>query len=247
MSSKVTIIIQVLLGLIQIGNYMTNIVSDKWKPVVMGVVALCQIVQARLAHSYNPDGTPASVSYVKPAAMLLMVLLIPGMLFAQTNAVPVQHFSLSGSVIGYFGPGGSTPSSIADGYFNLTQRVALGYQQITIPTIATVKLGCATYSLPLNSLAGKKLSTKFVFDSSKIGVTFLAGVGKLNQDTLNVDRIAETAGVYISYPLGSNVDLKLIGAQWLHGGIVNGVLATGLPSSPNSSSAAISAGIRVHF
>lgn len=244
MSSKVTIIIQILLALVQIGNYLTNVVSDKWKPVVMGVIALCQILQARLAHGYNPDGTPASVAYVKPAAVLLMMLLIPGMLFAQA---PVQHFSLSGSVIGYLGPGGSTPSSIADGYFNLTQRVAIGYQQITIPTVATVKLGCATYSLPLNVLAGKKLSAKFVFDASKIGVTFIAGAGKLNQSVLNVDRVAETGGIYISYPLGSNVSLKLIGAQWLHGGIVNGVLATGLPSSPNSSSAAISTGISVHF
>lgn len=201
------------------------------------VVAFLGALPGILAH----DGFAPKVGSV---ILLCLVLCSSG--FAQ-SADPVQHFSLSGSVIGYFGPGGSAPASIADGYFNLTQRVALGYQQITIPGVATIKLGAATYSLPLNALAGKTLSKKFVFDSSKINVTFLAGAGKLNQDVLNVDRVAETGGVYVSYPLGANVSLKLIGAQWIHGGIVNGFLATGLPSAPNSSSAAISTGISVHF
>lgn len=178
---------------------------------------------------------------------LALLCLAPVILSAQTNAVPpVQHFSLSGSVISYLGPGGSAPATIADGSFNVTARVAFGYQTIIVPTVATMKFGTASYSLPLNSLVGKKLSGKFVFDSSKIGVTFIGGAGKINQSALNVDRIGETAGIYISYPLGSNVSLRLVGAQWVHGGI-NGFLATGLPSSSGSSSAAISTGIAVHF
>src|SRR5690348_3548147 len=121
---------------------------------------------------------------------LLALLLFATPLFAQNAVPPTTHFSLSGQVISYMGAGGSTPATIVDGYFNVTQRVALGYQQIIIPTLATAKLGMVTYSLPLNSLVGKKLSAKFVFDSSKIGVTFLAGAGKLNQTTLGVDRTA---------------------------------------------------------
>lgn len=68
MTTTHTIIIQVLLGLVQMGNLATDIVPDKWKPVVLGVVALAQILQAKLAHKFNPDGTPASVSYIKPGS-----------------------------------------------------------------------------------------------------------------------------------------------------------------------------------
>ena len=179
---------------------------------------------------------------------LIALLLFAVPLFAQTNAVPPpQHFSLSGSVISYMGAGGSTPATIVDGYFNVTQRVALGYQQIVIPTLATAKLGMVTYSLPLNSLVGKKLAAKFVFDSSKIGVTFLGGAGKLNQSTLNVNRTAETAGACVSYPIGANVSIRLVCGQWIHGGIVNGLLSTGLPAAPNSSTSAVSSGLQVHF
>lgn len=235
MTSKMHWVYQILATLLQGINFFGGVVPAKYQPFVAFALILVQGGLGLYNHYYTPAG-----ARIAATILLLLILCSPG--FAQT-----QHFSLSGSVIGYLGPGGSTPSSIADGYFNLTQRVAIGYQQITIPTIATIKLGCVTYSLPLNTLAGKKLSSKFVFDASKIGVTFIAGAGKLNQDVLNVNRVAETGGVYISYPLGSNVSLKLVGAQWIHGGIVNGILATGLPSSPNSSSAAISTGISVHF
>lgn len=67
MTAKQTIIIQVLLGLVQLGNVLTNVVPDKWKPVVLGIVALAQIVQAKIAHNFNPDGTPAKVAYAPKA------------------------------------------------------------------------------------------------------------------------------------------------------------------------------------
>jgi len=146
------------------------------------------------------------------------------------------------------GPGGSSPASIADGYFNITNRLSVGYQQITIPSLATARLGIVAYSTPLSSLAGKKLTAKFVFDASKITLTFLGGVGKLNQDNLSVSHIAETAGVCVNYPVGANVSIKLVCGQWLHGGIVNGLISnTSIPGVTSPSNTVVSSGVAVHF
>lgn len=186
------------------------------------------------------------VPKVGPAVLLALILCSPGS--AQTNAVPPPtHFSLSGSIVSYMGPGGAAPASIADGYFNLTQRLSLGYMQLTIPTVATAKFGMIKYDCPLSACLGKKLTAKFVFDTSKITLSFLGGAGKLNQSALNVDRVAETAGACISYPVGGGVSLQLACGLWVHGGIVNGLLSTGVPGQPNSSTAAVASGVKVSF
>jgi hypothetical protein len=160
-----------------------------------------------------------------------------------------QHFSLSGSAVSFMGPSGSTPASIADGYFNLTKSLSLGYQQITIPDLATARLGLVNYAKPLSSWLGKSISSKLVFDASKITVSVYGGAGKLTQNTLSVNRIAETAGACVSYPISANVSAKIVCAQWLHGGIVNGVLTSQpLPgTTANASNAVVSSGITVHF
>lgn len=164
---------------------------------------------------------------------------------------PTQHFELSGSVVSYMGPGGSVPASIATGYFNVTKTFKVGYQQITIPSIASARLGVGDFGKPLCSWLGKTLSAKLVFDCSKASVDVFAGAGKLNESALNVNRVAETAGLCVSYSLGNNVSANLACGQWLHGGIVNGFITNGslpaAPQSPNSSSAAVSTGIKVHF
>lgn len=179
---------------------------------------------------------------------LIALLLFAVPLFAQTNAAPpVQHFTLSGSIVSYMGPAGATPASIADGYFRLTNRLSAGYMQLTIPTIATGKFGMLKYDCPLAACLGKKLNAKLVFDTSKITLSFLGGAGKINQSSLGVDRIGETAGLCVSYSLGANVSARLACGIWVHGGIVNGLLSTGLPGSPSSSTAAVSSGLQVNF
>lgn len=65
MTTTHTIIIQALLGVVQIANLATSVVPDKWKPVVAGLAAAASIFEAKLAHSWNPDGTPATTGYVK--------------------------------------------------------------------------------------------------------------------------------------------------------------------------------------
>lgn len=175
---------------------------------------------------------------------LLALLLFAFPLFAQT---PQQHFSLSGSAVSFMGPNGSAPASIADGYVNITKSWSAGYQQITIPQLATFKFGMVDLTKPLPSLLGKKLTAKLQFDATQWTVDFYGGAGKVNQGTLGVDRIAETAGVCATRKLTANVSAKLVCGAWLHGGTVSGLLASGIPTGAASSTASVSSGIQVHF
>ena len=181
----------------------------------------------------------------------ILAILIVLLGFTFSASAQTQHFSLSGSAVSFMGPGGTAPASIADGYFAMTTNWSVGFQQITIPTLATVKLGLIDYGKPLPEWLGKNLTSKFVFDASKIYLDVFGGAGKLNENTLNVNRVAEAVGVCVSYQLGANVSAKLVCGEYLHGGIVNGFLTNaaipGTAQAPNNSSAAISTGIKIHF
>ncbi len=250
MTLKLHTAAQIIATILQILNVVSGVVPLKYQPYVMCAITILQAVMALVNHSYNPDGTPATVAYV--AKLLLLMLLFSGVAQAQTPASSTQHFSLSGSAVSFMGPGGTAPASIADGYFNATKNFSIGYQQITIPQLATVKLGVVDYGKPACSWLGAKLSAKLVFDCSKVQIDVFGGAGKLNESTLNVNRVAETLGACISYTLGANVSAKLVCGQWLHGGIVNGFITNGslpgtAPAAPNNSSAAVSSGLKVHF
>ncbi len=55
-----------LLGIVgSSATVFTNLVPDKYKPLVVLVLTLAQAAAAFIAHQYNPDGTKAIVSYVK--------------------------------------------------------------------------------------------------------------------------------------------------------------------------------------
>lgn len=128
MTATHTIIIQVLLGLLQLGNAMSTVVPDKWKPVVLGVVALAQILQAKLAHKYNPDGTPASVAYV--AKLLILFLLLSGTTMAQT---PAPLFSVSTQAVALRIGGQTVAGTDAIGSFNLTPNLQLQSDNVLAP------------------------------------------------------------------------------------------------------------------
>ena len=66
MNRTFTIIFQVVAGVIQFGNYAMDVVPAKYKWIVALVVGIAQAFQAQQAHFSNPDGTPATVPYVKP-------------------------------------------------------------------------------------------------------------------------------------------------------------------------------------
>lgn len=180
-------------------------------------------------------------------AILLLVLLICA---AQTRA---QHFSASGNVVSFMGPAGSVPASVADGYFNATKHISFGYQQITIPSLATLKLGMIAGDCTLAGCLGKKITSHLVFDATKPKLTFFGGAGKLNESSLGVNRIAEGVGVCIAYPVSGNVSLNIACGEYLHGGIVSGFLTTGIPgtaptpAAPQSSNANVYSGVKIHF
>ena len=66
MSSVFTIVFQVIGVILQIGNWATGIVPEKYRWIVGLVVALAQAVQGYKAHFVNPDGSPAALPYVAP-------------------------------------------------------------------------------------------------------------------------------------------------------------------------------------
>jgi len=191
---------------------------------------------------------------LKVPLFLFSVLLLAITCFAQTptpTPAPTQHFTMSGSVVSYMGPGGSAPAAIADGYVNITKSWLVGYQQITIPSLATAKLGIVDFEHSLSAILGKTLTSKLAFDATQWQVDVFAGAGKLNESALNVNHIAETGGACLSRKLTTNLSLQPICGQWLHGGIVNGPLVTGVGSTASSTSAssttAVSSGISIHF
>ena len=171
------------------------------------------------------------------AILNLLLFLAAPALFAQTD-----HFTLSGSAVGFMAAGSSAPASIAGASFHLTQRVSIGYEQLTVPTVASFDMGLVRYTLPLSSLVGKSLTSRFVFDASKISVSFKAGAGKVLQSALNVSRIAETGGVSVIYPLANHIDLSVISISYYHGGVSG---TNGLVITPSTS--AIATGLAVHF
>lgn len=65
--------LQVLLSLIQVGNFASQVSgsglfgSGKTPLVIAAVTGGLQIVAARVASWYNPDGTPSTTAYQAPA------------------------------------------------------------------------------------------------------------------------------------------------------------------------------------
>lgn len=88
MTKTVHLSLQALATILQVLNLLLPAVPDKYKPIVAGVIAIIQLYLGNAAHNSNPDGTPAATAYVKPAAVLLLALLIPGLLCAQVTPAP---------------------------------------------------------------------------------------------------------------------------------------------------------------
>ncbi len=51
----------------QIANIWFPFVAEEHRPIVTAVLGTVQLGTAIIAHSFNPDGTPAEKPFVKPA------------------------------------------------------------------------------------------------------------------------------------------------------------------------------------
>lgn len=184
------------------------------------------------------------------AFMVLAVALCflsTGPALAQDEALNSKNFSLEASAMGFSGAGQSSAATIYGGTVNITNRFALGYQQIVIPELnANYYLGTLNYTLPLNALLGSKISGALVFDASKFNVRFMGGAG-VNRQELNAplnQRIATTLGAAIEYSANKTLAIQVFSAQWLHAGIQkfenDRVVVT-----PNTS--AIASGLKLRF
>ncbi len=130
-------------------------------------------------------------------------------------APPTFHFVAGGSAIN-FTANGSNVGSVAYTGLQLTAGIAATYEHITVPSLSSrYELGVISYTKPLNSLLGKTLSSKLLFDASNMNVTFQGGGGKLLTPTSN--HLAETVGASLSYPIaGTSMAVQVIGYQWVH-------------------------------
>jgi hypothetical protein len=177
------------------------------------------------------------------AGVALFVLGLAGALpaGAQTAApVPAPTmFTMSGNYAAFTGAKTTTSAVIASAAIRILPEVSVGYEHNQVNAVnARWELGVVAYTRQLNSLLGSTISSKLLVDTSQIGVTFSAGAGKLLQPTAN--RIAETVGVHVSYPLADHISLQILGVDYLHGGVQNGLLTV-------NSTANISTGVNIYF
>jgi hypothetical protein len=172
-----------------------------------------------------------------------------------------SHFSVNGSAVGFVGANTSNPATIAGGSVALTCRFALGYEQVIVPALdASYYLGLVEYTMPLRALVGKKINSKFVFNSSAWTTTFFGGVGALRQTltTTSTDpttglttsssstaqHIATTLGAGLNYVANNHVTIQVISAQWIHSPVA-GPAANPIVVTPDTST--ISTGLRISF
>jgi hypothetical protein len=184
--------------------------------------------------------------------VVVFVLALCGAAIAQ-GAAPADgstgttHFSVSGSAVGFSGAGSASAATIAGGSVALTNRVALGYEQVIAPSVsATYYLGTVNYTMPIKALLGKSISSGLVFDTSKWSTTFFAGAGVMRQDLTGTmqQHVATTVGTGLNYTADSHITIQLISAQWLHGAVA-GPGANLFVVTPNT--AAISSGLKLTF
>lgn len=171
---------------------------------------------------------------------LLFGLSVTAGVRAQAPAVPpTQLFTFSGNLAGFNGGSGTNGAVIATAALQILPSVSVGYEHITISALnVRGEMGVIAYTRTLNTFLGKTLSDKLLLDSSQIGVTISGGAGKILQPTAN--RVGETLGVHISYPLNDHLSMQVIGVDVLHG-------AGRTITITSNYSEAVSTGLIVHF
>lgn len=163
-------------------------------------------------------GAFAKTSPMTKVVPILLLLLIPMQLRAQAQPpqdTPLSHVVITGAAVSFKGVSGTQPASIMAAGLQLTTHFSAAYEQITVSGLpARYQLGVVNYTNGLNIILGKTLSSKFLFDTSNINLTFTAGGGKLLTPTAN--HIAETAGIALSYPVASHMSVQVFGYQVVH-------------------------------
>lgn len=162
---------------------------------------------------------------MKKAFLLFTILLAVALSLPAQTPAPATHFVLSGSATGFAGPGGTYAAVIAGAAIQITDHISAGYNQLTVPTLGMRwELGVVNYTRPLTDILPQSFLAKLKFDPSNIYLTGQAGIGKLLEPSAN--HIAETLGLFVSYPLSNNVSLQLVGLSGYNGGVQRGIVTT---------------------
>lgn len=150
---------------------------------------------------------------------MVMVIAMAINVQAQTTppvvTAPTQMFVFSGNIAGFNGASGTNGAVIATAALQLTPAISTGYEHLAISALnVRGEMGVIAYTKPLSSFFGSKVASKLLVDTSAIGLTISGGAGKILQPTAN--RVGETLGVHLSYPLSANMSWQ-VGIDVLHG------------------------------
>jgi len=63
MKRWLSVLLQILGGVVQVGNLLTPLVSTKQKLIIGSIVGIAQVGVNTIAHNSNPDGSPAEVAW----------------------------------------------------------------------------------------------------------------------------------------------------------------------------------------
>ena len=227
-------------------NLFGGVIPPKYQPVVAFVLGLSQLGLALYNHYYNPDGTPASVSYI--AKLLLLCLLASGVALAQTPAptpLPAPTTSTASFNIGAqaFGLGGSSQATPAS---DVTLSLNPGFS--TNKYLKTLELRSDNLLAPganlqyygggVNWVTPLKFASTSAFAPLSFYVDATAGVGRIVPASgATVSHVGFMAGGGLRWLTGSGVQLTLIEVNVLH-----------TPGAPWGSSApAVSGGLSYVF
>jgi hypothetical protein len=182
------------------------------------------------------------------AFLLVFVLSCVG--FTQTaSSFAISQFSIDASAISFSGAGGTSAATIAGARIAITDRVSLGEQTIILPDLsANYILGTADYTMPLNNILGKSLSSKLKFDARAWLVTLGAGAGIVKQtlEGTTHQRIAVTVPLFLSYRANDKVSFRVVGIQWVNGGVA-GAGPNRIFANPTTNNLTASTGLSLTF
>lgn len=202
---------QVLLMLAQVLNATTNMVSDKWKPVVVGALALVQLILGYVAHNTYPDGVKI-VKCLVFACMLALVISVP--VFAQTAEAPIFNqttFNFNLAPISLPGGTNTLSATEADVMLKITDKDQIGSTNLLNQDMVFVG-GRYNRLLPsvstwLNNHSGVINGYKFQFGlTASLGSVRVSGAPKGGY-------WGERAGFFANYGINDTWGIGLE-AQW---------------------------------
>lgn len=202
---------QILLMLAQLLNAVTETVPNKWKPVVVGGIALIQILLGYIGHLHTPEGEKIVKTLV---VICIMALAFATPVFAQTAEAPIFNqttFNFNLAPISLPGGLNTLSATEADLMLKITDKDQIGSTNLLNQDMVFVG-GRYNRLLPIvsewiNNHSGVINGYKFQFGlTASLGSVRVSGAPKGGY-------WGERAGFFANYGINDNWGIGLE-AQW---------------------------------